>query len=135
MTDEQKGLVRSSWTRIAPIADGTGHRFYAHLFAANPKLRDLFPTNVADQRKKLMQTLGVIVSYLDRFDNLVPILQLLGRNHAGYGVTAEDYEAFGAALLLTWEQELGDIFTPNVRAAWAAMYREIAVAMITAAEE
>jgi hypothetical protein len=53
----------------------------------DPAVRRLFrKTDMAAQRKNLMQTLTVVVKGIDRLDALVPAVQALGRRHAGYGV-------------------------------------------------
>ena len=55
-------------------------------------------------------------------DALVPTLADLGRRHAQYGVTDGHYNAVGAALLWTLEQELGSSWTPEVKAAWSGAF-------------
>jgi hypothetical protein len=41
----------------------------------------MFRGNVIEQRKKLMQMLTAAVKRLDRIEQLVPVLQDLGRRH------------------------------------------------------
>ena len=53
----------------------------------------------------------------------------MGHRHAGYGVNERDYETVGEALLWTLEQGLGQSFTPDIREAWAALYRFVADTM------
>jgi hemoglobin-like flavoprotein len=48
-------------------------------------------------------------------------------------VRDEHYETVGAALLWTLEKGLGDAFTPDVRAAWTAVYGVLASTMKRAA--
>jgi len=134
MTPTEVGLIKASWTAVEPIADTAAELFYGRLFELDPALRRLFRrTDMAAQRKVLMQTLAVVVKSLDRLDQIVPAVQALGRRHAGYGVRAEHYETVGAALLWTLEQGLGDGFSPAVRDAWAQAYGTLASVMIDAA--
>jgi hemoglobin-like flavoprotein len=58
-----------------------------------------------------MQMLAAAVKGLDRLDQLVPVVQALGRRHATYGVVDAHYDTVGVALLSTLEQGLGDAFT------------------------
>ena len=51
---------------------------------------------------------------LNRLDALVPVVEDLGRRHAGYGVKDEHYDSVGAALLWTLERGLGKAWTPQV---------------------
>ena len=81
-----------------------------------------------------MATLQVAVQYLDRLDELVPIIEQLGVRHARYGVQPAHYPIVGSALLWTLEQRLGAGFTPAVRSAWTTVYELLATRMQAAAE-
>ena len=134
LTDRQRTLVRETWAAVVPIAPAAAALFYSRLFELDPSLRRLFrQTDVAEQGKKLMQTLAVAVAGLDRLDTLVPAVEALGRRHVGYGVRDEHYATVGAALLWTLEQGLGEAFTPDVREAWTAAYLLLAGVMTVAA--
>jgi hemoglobin-like flavoprotein len=127
-------LIRSSWSGVEPIADTAAGLFYGRLFELDPAIERLFRrTDMAAQRKILMQTLTVVVKSLDKLDQLVPAVQALGRRHAGYGVRESHYATVGEALLWTLEQGLGEAFTPPTRDAWATAYGVLASVMIEAA--
>jgi hemoglobin-like flavoprotein len=129
----QKALVQSSFAQVRPIADAAAALFYRRLFELDPTLRPLFKGDMDEQGRKLMEMVGLAVKGLDRPEALLPALAALGRRHADYGVSESDYETVGAALLWTLEQGLGPSFTPDIREAWAAVYRFIADAMREAA--
>ena len=134
MTPTEVGLIRASWAAVEPIADTAASLFYARLFELDPAIERLFRrTDMAAQRKNLMQTLTVVVKSLDRLDQIVPAVQALGRRHAGYGVREAHYATVGAALLWTLDQGLGEAFTPAVREAWITAYGTLATVMIDAA--
>ena len=129
-------LIRTSWSGVEPIADTAAGLFYGRLFELDPAIERLFRrTDMAAQRKILMQTLTVVVKSLDKLEQLVPAVQALGRRHAGYGVRESHYATVGEALLWTLEQGLGASFTPPVRAAWAEAYGILASVMIAAATD
>jgi nitric oxide dioxygenase len=135
MTPTDIDLIRASWSGVEPIADTTAGLFYGRLFELDPAIERLFRrTDMAAQRKILMQTLTVVVKSLDRLDQIVPAVQALGRRHAGYGVREAHYATVGVALLWTLEQGLGEAFTPPVRDAWATAYGILASVMIEAAD-
>jgi nitric oxide dioxygenase len=134
MTPRQIQLVRDTFAAVEPIADAAATIFYRRLFDLDPDLRALFPSDLTNQRRNLMQTLTVVVRNLDRLEGILPAVEALGRRHAGYRVRADDYETVGAALLDTLEEGLGDAFTPEVRMSWAAAYGLLASVMIGAAE-
>jgi hemoglobin-like flavoprotein len=131
---EQIQLVQESFAQVEPISDVAADLFYARLFTLDPPMRAMFPADLADQKKKLMAMLKLAVNSLNRLDDLVPAVQALGQRHGTYGVTLEQYDTVGAALLWTLEQGLGAKFTPDVKAAWAAVYTLLANTMKQAAE-
>ena len=135
LTLAQKTLVQDSFATIAPIADDAAALFYRRLFELDPSLERLFRGNMAEQRKKLMQMLSAAVKGLDRLDQLVPVVEDLGRRHAQYGVADAHYDTVGAALLWTLEKGLGAAFTPEVKEAWATVYGLLASTMKEAARE
>jgi hemoglobin-like flavoprotein len=135
LTVVQKSLVQGSFASIATIADDAAVLFYTRLFELDPALRPMFRGDMAEQRKKLMQMITAAVKGLDRLEQLVPVVQDLGRRHAGYGVADSHYDTVGAALLWTLEAGLGRAFTPEVKEAWTAVYGLLATTMKDAARE
>ena len=135
MHPEQIACIQTSFAQVLPIADVAAALFYQRLFELDPSLRLLFNGDMAEQGRKLMTMLKVVVNGLTRLDTLVPAVQALGRRHAGYGVSDEHYETVGDALLWTLHQGLGESFTPNVAAAWSTAYTLLADVMKQAAAE
>jgi hemoglobin-like flavoprotein len=135
MTPQQVSLVRSSFAKVTPIADSAAKLFYGRLFELDPTLRPLFKSDMETQGNKLMTMIGGAVSLLDQPDALIPVVQSLGRRHAGYGVEDEHYETVGAALLWTLEKGLGADFTLDVEQAWVTTYEVLSNTMKAAANE
>jgi hemoglobin-like flavoprotein len=136
VTPREQTLIRESWAQVAPIADTAASIFYDRLFELDPSLRTLFSrTDMAGQRRNLMQTLAVVVASIDRLESIVPAVEALGRRHAGYGVEAAHFETVGQALLDTLAIGLGEAFTTEVREAWATAYGILAGVMQSAAAE
>jgi hemoglobin-like flavoprotein len=129
-------LVQSTWEQVMPIADDAAQLFYNRLFELDPALKPMFAhSDMAEQRKKLMQMITVAVRGLARLDELLPALQALGRRHVAYGVRDEHYDTVGGALLWTLEQGLGDAFTPEARESWTNTYITVAGVMQTAQKD
>jgi nitric oxide dioxygenase len=82
-----------------------------------------------------MAVLQLAVAGLSRLEELVSIVQALGRRHHGYGGRDAHYATVGAALLWTLQGGLGERFTPEVQAAWTSAYTLLADTMRAAAEE
>ncbi len=135
LTVAQKTLVQDSFKTIATIADDAAILLYQKLFELDPALRPMFPGDMTEQRKKLMQMITAAVKGLDRLEQLVPVVQDLGRRHAGYGVAESHYDTVGAALLWTLEAGLGKTFTAEMKEAWTAVYVLLATTMKDAARQ
>lgn len=127
MTPERLQLVRASWRLLEPDAAAAAVSFYDKLFEIDPAARALFTaTDMSAQRTKLIRMLTAIVDATEDDAKLVGMLAQLGRRHANHDVRDADYDAVGASLLWMLECSLDDRFTPEVRDAWAEIYRLIA---------
>jgi hemoglobin-like flavoprotein len=131
----QAQLIRESFAKIEPRAAIAALMFYQRLFALDPSLRALFQHDIEHQAVKLMQALRFAVTTLDNPRELQPVLESLGRRHVHYGVEERHYETVGIALLDAIECLLGPDFTPEVREAWLAIYKQIADTMKRAASQ
>ncbi|MEJ2121254.1 MAG: methyl-accepting chemotaxis protein [Alphaproteobacteria bacterium] len=134
-TPEQIKLVQESFELVAPIAEQAAELFYNRLFEIDPSVKPLFKGDMTEQGKKLMSMISAAVKGLNHPDKLIPAVEQLGRNHAGYGVTNEHYATVAEALLWTLQQGLGEAFTPDVESAWVAVYMLLAKVMMSAAAE
>ncbi|NGN66617.1 hypothetical protein G5C51_22275 [Streptomyces sp. A7024] len=126
--------MRASFGRVELRADHVAKYFYAHLFAANPGVRSLFPADMTEQRDRLFAALTAVVQRLDDPD-LPGYLKALGRDHRKFAAEPAHYEAVGQSLIaalrfaspMTWDAE--------TEAAWLGAYKVLAEAMLSGAEE
>lgn len=135
MTPEQIRIVQSTWLKVLPIQEAAAQLFYNRLFEVDPALRNLFRGDMYQQGQKLMQLIDAAVNGLSRIEQLMPLVQALGRRHATYGVKDDDYGTVGAALLWTLDKGLGCEFTPQARDAWTSVYGALATTMREAARD
>ena len=133
MTPDQVSLVQDSFAKVAPISEQAAVLFYDRLFEVAPAVKPMFPTDMTEQRKKLMATLAVVVNGLGNLQSILPAASALAIRHVGYGAKAEHYPVVGATLLWTLEKGLGEAWTPDVAAAWAAAYVTLSGFMISKA--
>jgi hemoglobin-like flavoprotein len=133
MTLEEISLVQESWKKVVLIKERAAELFYGKLFELDPSLRALFKGDMKEQGRKLTAMLNAAIGGLDRLEELVPVVQGLGRRHVAYGVKDDDYGTVASALLWTLENGLGAAFTPPVRAAWVKVYTLLADTMKAAA--
>jgi hemoglobin-like flavoprotein len=118
MTPRQIEIIRATFALAASQADTLADRFYDRLFALRPDYRALFPSDVSEQKRKLVAMLSVAVAKLDQPEVLVPALLSLGRRHAAYGVTVEHFQPVGQALIETLDGLLGEAFDAAALDAW-----------------
>ena len=133
MTPEQVSLVQTSFSKVVPIADQAAVMFYDRLFEIAPQVKAMFPADMAEQRRKLMATLAVVVNGLGNLESILPAASALATRHVSYGAKAEHYPVVGAALLWTLEKGLGDAWTPEVADAWTTAYGTLSGFMISEA--
>jgi truncated hemoglobin YjbI len=57
-------LVRASFAEVALIQDTAADLFYDRLFAIEPNLRRLFPVDMREQKRKLIQMIATAVGGL-----------------------------------------------------------------------
>jgi nitric oxide dioxygenase len=132
MTPQQVALVQASFDKVSPIAEQAAALFYGRLFETAPETRALFTGDMTAQGQKLMAAISTVVANLDDLGVIVPVAEALAKRHVGYGVRAEHYAPVGAALLWTLERGLGDDFSADVGAAWAAAYTTLSDVMVAA---
>ncbi|MGD9618758.1 MAG: FAD-binding oxidoreductase [Mycolicibacterium sp.] len=93
-------------------------QFYSRWFAVDLTARDLFPPDMANQRRVFGQALCWLCDEIiaQRADEPVAFLAQLGRDHRKYGVTDQHYATLQDALLHTlrshfeqsWDQRLSE---------------------------
>jgi hemoglobin-like flavoprotein len=132
VTSRQKALVQESFASIEPILEDVTALLYGRIFELDPAASALFPQDMASQYRKVSQMLTAAVKGLDHLEQLVPVLQDLGRRHAAYGVTQNHYDTGGAALMWTLEKGLGSAFTPELKEAWASVWGLLTTTMYEA---
>src|SRR6195256_4804025 len=133
MNPTQIKLVQDSFAKVAPISQQAAVLFYDRLFEVAPTVRAMFPSDMKEQRKKLMATLAVVVNGLGNLESVLPAASALAKRHVSYGAKPEHYPVVGGALLWTLEKGLGDGWTPEVAAAWTAAYGTLSGFMISEA--
>jgi len=130
MNSDQITLIRETWPAVAAKADALTATFYARLFEIDGDAAKLFAhVDMAAQRKKLAQTLAVVVQVLDNPDSLLPAVSALGKRHTHYGVESHHFDSVGEALLTALGTTLGADYTQAIHDAWADAYALLAAVM------
>ena len=128
-------LLEESFAALAPQGDELAARFYQRLFEHYPAVIPLFSgSSVAEQQKKLLAALVLLVQNLHKPDVLSEYLKGLGARHGHYGVLAEHYPLVAENLLAVMEEFAGELWTASVKAAWENAINTIATIMLKAYE-
>ncbi len=131
----QVELLETSFEQVKPRADEFVTSFYNNLFTLYPEAQPLFAnTDMGAQKKKLLNSLVLVVENLRMPDVLSNALKGLGARHVKYGALPEHYPLVGNALLTTFEQYLGSDWTPEVKQAWVDAYGAITNLMLEGAD-
>lgn len=130
MNPDQIAIVRGVWPAVAADAATLAAHFYGRLFEIDHGAARLFAhVDMETQRKKLVQTLAVVVACLDDPDRLLNAVGALGKRHVHYGVEDHHFDTVGEALIDALHSVLGVSFTPDVQTAWLEAYTLVASVM------
>ncbi len=127
--------LKECFDLITPTKEKFTHLFYVNLFAHDPELRKLFVQDMYIQERSLAATLQMIVEAIEQGNDIQQTLYKLGLRHVTYGVKIEYYAIMGTTLLNTFQEFLGERFTPAMRQAWEEAYRQVSIVMQNAAIE
>ncbi|QDM17860.1 hemin receptor [Tardiphaga sp. vice352] len=134
MTPQQTELIQQSFAKVVPIADQAAVLFYDRLFEIAPDVKPMFhDADMAEQRRKLMETLGIVVTGLSRLETVLPAASALAKRHVGYGAKDEHYPIVGSALPWTLEKGLSEAWNPELADAWTTAYGTLSGYMISEA--
>ncbi|MGJ5011261.1 globin family protein [Bradyrhizobium oligotrophicum] len=130
LTADEIVHVRSSFDLVFANATQMTTTFYDRIFELAPECRTMFPADMDVLKRDFIATLAVLVGSLDQTTGLLSSTDILGRNHARYGVRPEHYPVVGEALLWTLAKGLGPQWNDEVEQAWRKVYGIIAQRMI-----
>jgi NAD(P)H-flavin reductase/hemoglobin-like flavoprotein len=91
--------VRETWEAVEPRVDELADWFAALLFSLAPTTRALFPAQVTGPARRLLRSLVIPMSTVDRPAELRAMIAPLVREHRALGLDAEQYEPLGIALI------------------------------------
>ncbi|MBK9254865.1 MAG: hemoglobin [Saprospiraceae bacterium] len=131
MKAEHIKLVKKTWKILMGVDPAIiGDAFYSKLFADQPAIRKLFPSDMNKQYIKLVDMLSSIIMNLDQPESFSADIVAMSKRHTGYGVRPAHYAMVGAALLWTLKQGLGTEWNQEIEDAWTSCYTSLAEVMI-----
>ena len=131
----QVELLESSFEKVKPHANEFVVSFYDNLFTDYPAAKPLFVhTDMNKQGNMLLKSLVFVVENLRQPGALTDALKGLGARHVKYGALPDHYPLVGNSLLKTFEQYLGNDWTPETKDAWVGAYGVITEVMLEGAD-
>lgn len=129
-------LLENSFNLVREDTVKFSASFYDKLFDYHPELKPLFAkVDLADQEKKLIFSLAIIVENLRNPEELNRALKSLGAYHKKVGIIKNYYPFVGQALVETFANYLGDKWDENTNKAWLNAYDLITEIMLEGAKE
>ncbi len=111
--------LESSFNLLAPRAEELVDRFYANLFAKRPEVRSMFPDDMAEQKKKLLASLVLVVHNLRKPEKLADPLKNLGTRHVGYQTQPEHYPVIRDTLVGVMADMAGSQWNDQLTSDWS----------------
>ena len=132
----QSELLETSFQAVVLHGEAFVTAFYERLFTRFPETRAFFAnTDMLVQRKKLQESLGLIVQHIQHPEALGSMLQELGQRHVTYGIRPEHYPLVGDVLLETFADFLGKHWTQAHHDAWVNGYEAVSRLMLQGAQQ
>lgn len=129
MTTEHRLLVKSTIESIGNNIDSLSQIFYRELFHIDISLKSIFPGNVVFLNRKFANMLATFknTAHLEKISASVG---KMGERHMlQYGVQIDHFEPTQQALLTALRSYFGANFTPEMEAAWRAVFAEVTAIM------
>ncbi|MCC5883495.1 MAG: NO-inducible flavohemoprotein [Halomonas sp.] len=133
LTLQQEQLIEATAPVVAQHLDAITQRFYPLMFARYPGVASLF--NAAHQQSGAQQRAlaGAVLAYVQLRQDPARAREVLGivvEKHVSLGIQPDQYPIVGECLMAAIGEVLGDALTPEIAAAWAALYEELAGLLI-----
>ncbi|MBA2779663.1 NO-inducible flavohemoprotein [Billgrantia kenyensis] len=133
LTQQQEQLIEATAPVVAQHLDAITQRFYPLMFARYPEVASLF--NAAHQQSGAQQRAlaGAVLAYVQLRQDPARAREVLAtvvEKHVSLGIQPDQYPIVGECLMAAIGEELGDALTPEIAAAWTALYDELAGLLI-----
>lgn len=119
-------VILSTLEAVADRHGDPSAAIYARLFSAHPELEALFhmDRDGGVRASMMQQGFECILDYVGPRLTAPQIIAAARQHHDGYGVPAERFDDFFAAIRDAFREILADSWTPDMETEWAALVRE-----------
>ncbi len=120
---------------LAPRGAELVDQFYARLFAENPSVRPMFPESLADQKKKFLAAIMLVLNNIRNPEKLAEPLKKLGGGREGYGTKVEHYPVVRDVLIYVMSEMVGNQWNDQLTEDWTSALNFVASIMIEGQKE
>lgn len=111
-------IVKDTWADLIAHGPEIGQRFYERLFQLHPEYKKLFKGNDKDQHKKLAFAITLIITKLNKLDQISEEVRSLAARHVKYGVKPEYFAPFIKLFVETIASVRSERWKPEYSVAW-----------------
>ena len=122
--------LEASFNLLAPRAEELVDRFYANLFAKNPGVRPMFPSEMSEQKKKLLAAIQLVMQNLRTPEKLADPLKQLGGKHVHYKTQPEHYPIVRDTLVGVMKDMAGSQWNDQLTSDWTGALDFVATVML-----
>lgn len=128
---DQIEMVQQSFHEILVDGESFIKQFYIAMFEMYPETKAYFASSeMPVLRKKILQSLTMIIDNLNRPNHLKEQLGDLGQMHADdHNIRLQDYAKMRQALIKVMEKSLPETWNPVVEAAWVSAFADVTFLM------
>jgi hemoglobin-like flavoprotein len=113
--------IKSTFALLAPRGDELAERFFEALFAKQPGLRRVVPTDHWMRARDLMAGLGMLVKNVHRLEAVEHVLHDVGARAQRAGVLPQQYGVARQVMLETMKGMLGESWDEEVEGDWTQL--------------
>lgn len=133
---QDRAIIKSTVPLLESGGEALITHFYRMMLSEYPEVRPLFNQahqTSGDQPRALANGVLMYARHIDQLDQLGDLVAKIINKHVALQILPEHYPIVGSCLLRAISEVLGsDIATPEVIAAWAAAYNQLANILIGA---
>ncbi|WP_348815003.1 NO-inducible flavohemoprotein [Halomonas sp. H10-59] len=137
-TAAQDAIIDATAPLVAEHLDAITARFYPLMFERYPEVKAVFnQAHQADggQPKALARGVLAYVGLRRQPQEVIDSMQTVISKHVSLGIQPEQYPIVGECLMAAIGEVLGEVVTPEIADAWAALYNDLAALLIAAEAE
>lgn len=135
LSNKDKQYIKESWGYVVAHSNDLAKIFYPNLFQKYPNFKKLFSGDPVTQSRKLAYSITVIITKLDKLEQIKTEVSALAKRHLRYGVLPNNFQPFGEVFIQTLSEIMKEKWNEKLEQAWTKVYTIIGDAMSEVMQE